>query len=217
GAPPFFNDKANYLAGFPAVETRQNQLDGTGFRTWEPSFYVQDDWRVGSKLTLNLGVRYDIFTPFTEAHGHYVNFDPSTLSSGVGAQNFILGTQDPTIGVKTDHKDIAPRIGFAYSITPKTVLRGGFGLSFFPADVGNTTFLGAQPPISLVQNQNPPNNFTYFQPIMIGPTGPVWPDLSAGPAIPYAEDLSTYASNPNVTSLSAKAKNLRSSYVEQMN
>jgi hypothetical protein len=218
GAPPFFFDRANFLAGFPAVTNRQVQLNETGLRTWEPSFYVQDDWRIGSKLTLNLGVRYDIFTPFTEAHGRYVNFDPSTLSSGnIGTQNFILGTQDPTIGVKTDSKDIAPRIGFAYSIAPKTVVRGGFGLSFFPADIGNTTFLGAQPPISLVLNQNPPTFFTYFQSIALGPTGPVWPNLSAGPQIPSALDLSTYASNPQATSLSAKAKNLRASYVEQMN
>jgi hypothetical protein len=207
--PPFFNPEANYLAGYPTVENRQNQ----------PSLYLQDDCRVLPNLTLNLGVRYDVFTPFTEAQGRYVNFDPTTLSAGnIGSQNFILGTKDPTIGVTTDYKDIAPRVGFAYSITSKTVLRGGFGLSFFPADIGSTTFLGAQPPISLVLNQNPPNFFTYFQSIQVPADGPpIWPDLSAGPVAPSALDLNSYASNPQATSLSYKAKNLRSSYVEQMN
>ena len=208
GAPPFFFDRANFLAGAATIEERVLQLQETGYRTWEPSLYLQDDWRLGSRLTVNLGVRYDIFTPFTEAHGKYTNFDPSTLSSGVGAQNFILGTKSSTIGVATDYHDVAPRVGFAYSITPKTVLRGGFGLSFFPADVGSTNFLGNQTPISLVQNQNPPTFFIYNQ---------VMPDFSAGPAVVSEESLSTYASNPGVTSLSYKAKNLRSSYVEQMN
>jgi hypothetical protein len=217
GAPPFFNDKANFLAGDAVVELRQNQLTKTNFLTWEPSFYVQDDWRLNSKLTLNLGVRYDVFTPFTESHGNYVNFDPSTLDSGVGAQNFILGTQNPTIGVKTDYKDIAPRIGFAYSIMPKTVLRGGFGVSFFPADVGNTIFMGANPPISIVQNQNPPINFNYQQAMTAGPDGLIFPDYTDGPVVPSAIDLSSYASNPQVTTVVSKAKNLRAAYVEQMN
>jgi hypothetical protein len=210
-APPYFNDKANLLAGTPVVESRGNQLDQPGFRAWEPSFYAQDNWHMTAKLALNLGIRYDVFTPFTEAHGQYANFDPSTLTSGTGAQNFILGAQHPTIGVATDYSDVAPRVGFAYSLTPKTVLRGGFGLSYFPPDVGVPPQVGSITPASIVQNYNPPYDFSYT----LQAPGAI--NLANGPVVPSAVDLSTYASNSNVTSLSVKAKNLRSSYVEQMN
>jgi Carboxypeptidase regulatory-like domain/TonB dependent receptor len=208
GSPPYFDSRANFLAGNPTVEVRQNQLNSPEFLTWEPSLYVQDDWRATPKLTLNLGLRYDVFTPFTEAHGQYVNFDPSTLAAGVGPQNFILGTQQPAIGVGTDFKDFAPRVGFAYSPTFKTVVRGGFGLSFFPPDVGQSGFVGGNQPTSIVQNYNPPYSFSIFQ---------LFPSFSDGPVAVAPESLSTYASNPNVTSLSTLAKNLHSSYVKQMN
>jgi hypothetical protein len=220
--PPFGLDSANFLAGDAFGLVRQNQLDNPLFESWEWNLYAQDDWRLNSKLTLNLGVRYDIFTPITEAHGQYANYDPSTISSTPadnGSNNWICGSADSsagctgptsaTIGVKTDYADIAPRIGFAYSITPKTVLRGGFGTSYFPADVGAET--QARPPVGILQNQNIPYVFTYAN---IGSPGIT---LTGGPVVPSVIDLSSYVTNPNVTSVSVKAKNLRSSYVEQMN
>lgn len=56
---------------------RSNSLAPPHYRVWEPSVYVQDDWHAMPTLTLNLGVRYDIFTPFTEAHNAISNFDPA--------------------------------------------------------------------------------------------------------------------------------------------
>jgi hypothetical protein len=212
---PLPDDRQNFITGNPAIEIRGVSLYPSRFRAWEPSAYVQDDWRVTPKLTLNLGVRYDVFTPITEAHGHYSNFLPNCLTSGsIGANCFILGNQDPAIGVKTDHKDIGPRFGFAYSITPKTVLRGGFGISYFPPDVGEVA-AGASAPASVVQNYNPPYSFNFFQ-------VPFWIINGAisntnSPATPTPVDLSTFASNPDVTVVSAKPLNLRSSYVEMAN
>ena len=198
-APPFFDARANYLTGNPLFQDRNNQLYRTSYRTWEPSFYAQDDWRLTRKVTLNLGVRYDIFTPFTEAQGRYSNFVPDTLSSGVGSRNFILGNQSATTGVKTDYHDIAPRVGFAYSLDQKTVLRGGFGMSFYPADVGTNVFSAFA---------NPPYYFSLMQ---------FFPgNLTSLPLLTQV-DLTTYASNPDVTSLVAKPSNFHSSYVEQMN
>jgi Carboxypeptidase regulatory-like domain/TonB dependent receptor-like, beta-barrel len=212
---PLPDNRQNFITGNPAIEIRGVSLYPSAFRAWEPSAYVQDDWRVTPKLTLNLGVRYDVFTPITEAHGHYSNFLPSCLTSGtIGANCFVLGSQDPAIGVKTDHKDVAPRIGFAYSITPKTVLRGGFGISYFPPDVGEIG-AGANAPASVVQNYNPPYSFNFFQ-------VPFWIINGAisntnSPATPGPVDLDTFAGNPNVTVVSAKPTNLRSSYVEMAN
>ena len=66
---------------------RSNSLVPPHYRTWEPSVYIQDDWHATSKLTLNLGVRYDVFTPFTEVHNALSNFDPATGTIIVAGQN----------------------------------------------------------------------------------------------------------------------------------
>jgi hypothetical protein len=208
-APPYFNDRANFLAGDPTVEMRSLQVGGVpGFRATEASGYVQDDWRATRALTLNLGLRYDVFTPFSEVNGLDSNFFPSTLASGVGAQNFILSSTNSTVGVHTDFKDIAPRVGFAYSVNSKTVLRGGFGMSYFPPDVGSQSVGGGATAGSLILPANPPFAFNYFA---------IMPDFANGPVVPSVVNLSTYSSNPNVTSLSYKDKNLSSAYVEQAN
>ncbi len=103
-----------------------NNLIQPGYRAWESGEYVQDDWRINSKLTVNLGLRYDIYTPFSEAHNRYANFNYPTLS-------IISGTTDPHVGVKTNHKNIAPRLGFSQSLSKGTVLRGGYGISYYPS------------------------------------------------------------------------------------
>jgi len=111
-------------------------------RFWEPSVYVQDDWRATKSLTLNLGVRYDLYTPETAREGGISNFDPTTdlvISPKLLGPN----ASGPTAGVMTDYKDISPRVGFAYSlpfadnmILKNMVVRGGFGVSYFPGASG---------------------------------------------------------------------------------
>jgi hypothetical protein len=120
-----------------------------GFRTWEPSVYMQDDWRVRKWLTLNLGLRYDIFTPFTEVHGRSTNYDQFT-GLIVGAS--IPGAQQSnnTAGILTDYRNLAPRFGFSASLPHSLVVRGGFGLSFFP--------INYQSPYNL---KNAPGNFQF--------------------------------------------------------
>src|SRR5229473_8271377 len=68
------NAAEDMLTGFPLGYIRGNLLIKPGYRGWEEGYYAQDDWRVNSKLTLNLGLRYDLFTAFTEAHNRYDNF-----------------------------------------------------------------------------------------------------------------------------------------------
>ena len=103
------------------------------FRMWEPSAYVQDDWRIKHWLTLNLGVRYDIFTPFTEANGQISNYNPYI---GLIMSPSLPGPQhaSPTDDVPTPYNGLAPRIGFAATLPHNAVLRGGFGLTYFPVN-----------------------------------------------------------------------------------
>lgn len=88
--------------------------------------YLQDDFKVNQKLTLNLGVRYEFATPQYEDQNHLTSFDPATqkivqASSGSLAQRAL---------VTPDRNNWAPRLGLAYNLTPRTVLRGGYGISY---------------------------------------------------------------------------------------
>jgi len=102
--------------------------------------YVQDDWKPTNKLTLNLGARYEIQTPYTSRHNQGSIFDPNALnplsySAGVpllGALQFLgPGNRD---FYNTNYHNIAPRIGFSYQAIPKAVIHGGYGI-FYPEAV----------------------------------------------------------------------------------
>ncbi|MDR3717807.1 MAG: TonB-dependent receptor [Bryobacteraceae bacterium] len=98
--------------------------------------YSQNDWRVNSKLTLNLGLRYEIQPAPTERYGRFSSFDANATSpfgSGMGAISF-PGQNTPLWS--THHADIGPRMGFAYSLTPNTVVRGGYGIVYNPTNTG---------------------------------------------------------------------------------
>ncbi|MBA2355462.1 MAG: TonB-dependent receptor [Acidobacteria bacterium] len=88
--------------------------------------YLQDDWKVAPNLTVNAGVRYEFGTPQWEDGNNLTNFDPAT--------NTLLQATDGSIYdralVNPDRNNFAPRVGVAYSLTPRTVLRSAYGLSY---------------------------------------------------------------------------------------
>ncbi len=88
--------------------------------------YAQDDFKVNQKLTLNLGVRYEFATPYYEAQNRLSNYDPKT--------NSIIQAKDGSLYdrslVDPDYNNWAPRIGFAYNVLDKTVIRGGYGIGY---------------------------------------------------------------------------------------
>jgi len=88
--------------------------------------YLQDDFKVNQRLTLNLGVRYEFATPYYEAQNRLSNYDPAT--------NSIIQAKDGSLYnrslVDPDYNNFAPRIGFAYNLLDKTVVRGGYGIGY---------------------------------------------------------------------------------------
>lgn len=133
-----YDSFAGFLLGTPS----------SGGITYQSSFarqqfyhglYVQDDWKVSSKLTLNIGIRADIDTGFVERYNRQSVFDPA-LTSPVAQQTGLdlkgglafsgVGNQPRALWKTSTH--FAPRIGLAYSINPKTVVRGAFSLFYLP-------------------------------------------------------------------------------------
>lgn len=95
-------------------------------RQWANWFYIQDDWKVNDKLTLNLGVRYEITTPMYEANNEAANFDPATRQLMLAKDGSI---EDRALR-KMDWNNFAPRVGVAYQLTSRTVVRSGYGLGY---------------------------------------------------------------------------------------
>jgi len=141
---------ATMLMGFPIAIRRDVFVAGTAtLNTNEMNFYVRDEWRVNSKLTLNLGVHYEVNTPFVEKKNQWVNFDPA------GGRQLIAGRDGVSRSgnIDTDFSALAPRISIAYQATKKTVIRTGYGLFFFPqGNAGTNIRQFRQPPFDFVVN-----------------------------------------------------------------
>jgi hypothetical protein len=141
---------ATMLLGYPIAIRRDVFLPGTAtLHTNEWNFYLRDEWRVNNKLTLSIGLHYEINTPFTEANDQWVNFDPATGAQLLAGVNGVSRSAN----INTDYLGWAPRISFAYQFNRKTVVRGGYGLFYFPqGNAGTNIRQFRQPPFDFVVN-----------------------------------------------------------------
>jgi hypothetical protein len=116
---------ADFIFGLPSTIQLGNQFV-SNLRQHVHSLYIQDDYRVTAKLTVNLGLRWEFATPLWERDNNWTNFNPST-------NTLIKATSGSLYNralVHPDYKDFGPRLGFAYNVTPTTVFRGGYGISY---------------------------------------------------------------------------------------
>jgi hypothetical protein len=156
--------QADELMSLPAFQVDRGKVFGGPFnlRTQEYGFFVQDDWKVNKDLTLNLGLRYDLFTSPTEssARSSYYFADVSQVVVASSASDRI---------VSTDKNNFGPRVGFAYAVNKEKtmVLRGGYGLLYtldgtdYPPAIRNPPFTNTIH-FSQFDSQQPLDARTYF-------------------------------------------------------
>jgi hypothetical protein len=140
------NPFASLLFGYPDNDSGLNIFPAVANKSKETGFYFQDDWKVNSKLTLNLGIRYEWSTPYTERSNRiqFSDFtgdtgmnidlsagDPTLQALGLGPKQLIGTTLFPNTAhmrsVPVDRNNWGPRFGFAYQLDQNTVVRGGAG------------------------------------------------------------------------------------------
>lgn len=109
------------------------------WRYFNQGYFINDDFKVNSRLTLNLGLRYEYQRPRLEAHNYYRAFDPTAINPLVGLPGALAGAagqggvEAPFQGMfEPNRTDFSPRFGFAYSLDTKTVVRGGIGMYYAP-------------------------------------------------------------------------------------
>jgi hypothetical protein len=140
-----FNGYPKLLQGSYLTTQRSLDLVPPNFRLWETGGYAEDNWRATHNLTVNLGLRYDVYTPYTEKDNIISTFDPATGNLLVAGQNGVSNTG----GVHTDFHGLQPRVGMALSLANGLVIRGGYGISYFPdntasiADMKNPPFISS--------------------------------------------------------------------------
>jgi len=118
---------ADLLLGLPEVVDQGLQLKAPETKANEHSVYLQDYWQITAKLNLTYGLRYEYVQPYVEAHNNQANFDLKTLEINIAGR----GSNSRSL-VDSNKTDIMPRVGFAYQLSPQTVLRGGFGIFYSP-------------------------------------------------------------------------------------
>jgi Carboxypeptidase regulatory-like domain len=158
-----------------------SNIAATDDHRWYWGVYAQDDWKVTPTLTLNLGVRWDYFTPYAEINGRQANFIPvdgngptgtyymSQKGCGVArsaAFNALLTASNISLDCVSNltlgdaqYTNFAPRVGFAESVTPSFVVRGGFGTAY--GALGNLGYggtLGTNYPFVYTQSFTSPNS-----------------------------------------------------------
>ncbi len=179
-----------YLLGLPSNFDRYTTAYDyyPGLRETRMFVFGQDSWRATSKLTVNIGLRWEDYLPQTAAKpGGAGTFDPATgdvLVAGVGQVPINLGVKSYNLG-------FAPRVGIAYQATEKTVIRTGYGRSFNPGGLGAVFGQGADynPPIVNPQVVNQSNIYVPVFNLVNGPPAPPQPPVSSSGTYPLPPGL----------------------------
>jgi hypothetical protein len=137
------SDIADLLLGLPFDVDIGLQLTEPHTQSWYLGLYAQDTFKASERLTLNYGLRWEFYAPYVEQHNYESNYDVASgniLLAGRGGNSRSL--------MNTRSDDFGPRVGFAYLLNPKTVVRGGYGVFYSPENDGREDFLTQNAPFA---------------------------------------------------------------------
>ena len=191
---------ASFLLGAYASLSQDLQLVWAGIRVLELGNYVADDWRVNSRLTLNIGLRYELLPPPVEVANRFMNLNNLTGKVMIAGFN-----TDKHLGIQTQYKLFAPRFGFAYQLLSNTVVRGGFGLFYNASGTGGGLYRMHRYPPFAVNNA-----------VTVNELAPNYQTVSQGlpPAVPF--NFAAVSNNP-VGSFLTVPRNYSNAYAQQFN
>ena len=133
----FSNDLASFLLDLPNTAGRDLFTYAPQYRQWWIFSFAGDKWQASPKLTLDYGVRWELYPPATPAKaGGFSNYDPVNHQLVIAG----IGSNPSNLGLQNRFNYVAPRTGFAYRFTEGTVFRGGFGISYMPVPDNNFAY-----------------------------------------------------------------------------
>ncbi len=179
------------------------QVNGrTGQRQWRDAGFAQDDWKILPNLTLNLGIRYEFDQPIYEVNNKEANLNLATGQIVYAGTKLAKQTYTNARALYDDtYHDIMPRIGFAYQVTPRFVVRGGYGITNYLEGTG----------ANLRLTQNPPFH-TDFEEIATIPTGD---GSSYSPGNFYTAAAGFPTTQAAVTTFYAWKKNFQPAFIQE--
>jgi len=182
------NSWAQFLLGYPSRMGKATQFtdpNALRFSTW--SMYARDQWQVTRKLTVNYGLRWEYYPIY--AHDNYgaIRYDPVSHNVLIGCE----GTTPCDTGASASQKGFAPRLGIAYRLTEKTVVRSGYGITVDPENMRNqrNSF-----PSTVVQDYAPLNTYQF-----VSIPGVAQPSLRTGIPLAAFPDISQGVFTPSTT------------------
>jgi hypothetical protein len=172
--PNFYNTYAAMLLGLVGQAQQAIQYEQMTGREWQHGMYFRDRWTVNSKLTLDLGLRYEYYPLMTRFDRGLETVDLNTMEVLLGG----LGGNPEDLGIKVSKTLFAPRLGAVYRLNENTVLRSGYGLTYNPLPFSRP--LRGFYPLTINGNFVPVDNYSWVTTLAQGIPPVNGPDLSSG-------------------------------------
>ncbi len=184
-----FNSYAAFLLGLPSAYGKSVQAEEMTTREWQHGLYVRDRWQVNEKLTLNGGLRFEMYPTMTRANRGIERLDFDTWNVLIGG----LGGNPENVGVKGKSVYVAPRVGAAYRIDDNTVFRTGYGITVNPLPWSRP--LRGFYPLTIAYSDSAAG-FGYVGSLQQGIPPVAIPDLSSG-SVPLPSGVDMRTPNPD--------------------
>ena len=173
----FYNNYGSFLLGLVGTTAKSFQNELMTTREWQHGLYLRDRWQVNSKLTLDLGLRWEYYPIATRADGRGIDrLDLQTLEVIVAGR----GNNPQTNGLKAGLNNFAPRAGAIYRINEKTVFRTGYGLTYNNQAWGRAMRGDLDYPVTVNVSYINPEAYGYYSTLAQGIARTAGPNISSG-------------------------------------